>query len=57
MPALDVSGMIEFLRELVRVRSVSDVGESAAAFLVAARMRALLDRGRRPLRPSRVTLS
>ena len=36
---LDVPGMIGFLRELVRARSLAEVGESAAAELVAAKMR------------------
>src|SRR5487761_382433 len=36
---IDVPSMIGFLRELVRVRSVCDQGESAAAALVAGKMR------------------
>lgn len=38
--AIDVQEMIGFLRELVRVRSVAETGEAAAAALVEARMRA-----------------
>jgi succinyl-diaminopimelate desuccinylase len=43
-PAIDAAGMVAFLRELVRVRSVHDPhdpasGESAAAALVLAQMR------------------
>jgi succinyl-diaminopimelate desuccinylase len=36
---IDVPGMIGFLRDLVRVRSVADAGESEAAALVAVKMR------------------
>jgi succinyl-diaminopimelate desuccinylase len=38
-PAIDVAGMIGFLRELVQLRTVAEVGESAAAALVADKMR------------------